>query len=324
VATTGDSLQELGHLRAFAEVVKSGSFSEAARRLNLSTAAVSRSISKIESELGLRLLMRNTRNIHLTDVGRSYYEAVRTAIDNFTEASDAIVSDTKQIAGTIRAAMPGTWTRTHVLPALGAFLDEHPRIDIELSFYDLLPDLVTGGFDVGVQYSEPVDSVYIARCIHKVLVYLVASPTYLAKHGIPKTPADLVNHDCINVQLSSGTVTWRLFGDSAGNSEEHVHVPRGRLFMLNHYESMLEAAVNGLGIAVADVSSALPLLESGKLRVVLPNYHVTGTERGATKVMMIYPHRHYVPLRVRLFMDFLAGLANSEADLAFRPHDFAG
>jgi DNA-binding transcriptional LysR family regulator len=317
-------LQELGHLRAFAEVVKSGSFSEAARRLNLSTAAVSRSISKIESELGLRLLMRNTRNIHLTDVGRSYYEAVRTAIDNFTEASDAIVSDTKQIAGTIRAAMPGTWTRTHVLPALGAFLDEHPRIDIELSFFDLLPDLVSGGFDVGVQYSEPVDNAYIARCIHKVLVYLVASPTYLAKHGIPKTPADLMNHDCINVQLSSGTVTWRLIPDSAGNGEEHVHVPRGRLFMLNHYESMLQAAVNDLGIAVADVSSALPLLEEGKLRVVLPNYHVTGTERGALKVMMIYPHRHYVPLRVRLFMDFLASLGNNEADMGFRPHDFAG
>jgi DNA-binding transcriptional LysR family regulator len=316
-------LQELGHLRAFAEVVKSGSFSEAARRLNLSTAAVSRSISKIEAELGLRLLMRNTRNIHLTDVGRTYYEAVLTAIDNFTEASDAIVSDTKQIAGTIRAAMPGTWTRTHVLPALGAFLDEHPRIDVELSFYDLLPDLVTGGFDVGVQYSEPVDNSYIARCIHKVMVYLVASPAYLAKHAVPRTPADLVNHDCINVQLTSGTVTWRLIRDLDGNHEEHLHVPRGRLFILNHYESMLVAAVNGLGISVADVSSVLPLLEEGKLRVVLPDYHVTGTERGATKVMMIYPHRHYVPLRVRLFMDFLSGLGKDEALLAFRPHDFA-
>jgi DNA-binding transcriptional LysR family regulator len=314
-------VQEFANVRLFIEVVRCGSFSAAARAFKLSTSAVSRRIAKLEGELRVRLLVRTTRTLQPTDAGRAYYEASCSALDRLAEAADAVMAQEARVSGTVRIAVPGLWSRTHLLPYLADFLDAHPQLHLELTFCDLLPDLAAAGLDIGIQHSEPTSTDYVARCIDLARVHLVASPGYLKKRGVPTHPAELVGHDCINLQLATGPVTWRIIGEGGS---EYVHVPRGRLFLMGHYDSILEAAANDLGITVAEVSSSLPLLQSGRLQVVLPEYRVAGTEPGALRVMMLYPHRRYVPLRVRCVMDFIASVAQRSMDAPFNPYAFAG
>lgn len=317
-------MQDLNQLRVFVEVVRAGSFSEAARRLNQSTGAVSRSIARLEADLDARLLMRTTRSISLTDAGRSYYENVEAALSRLDQARDAFVTHEHQIAGTVRVTMPSQWARTNVLPDLPAFLDRYPKIHLEVACHDTLPDLVAGGFDVGVQYSGPINSSYIARCIQHLRVFLVASPDYVRRRGVPVTPIDLLNHDCVNIQLSSAPVSWRLIADSPGvELEKHVHVPRGRIFLLNNSDAVVDAVLAGLGITALDVTQLLPLVRAGRLRILLPEYRVVGTEAEPASIHMLYPHRHHVPLRVRLFMDFLVQIGKSDVAVDFNPHEFA-
>jgi DNA-binding transcriptional LysR family regulator len=315
------TVHELAHLRTFLAVVRCGGFNAAARALKITPAAVSRSISKLEQDLGVRLLFRTTRDIRLTEAGRSYHETSRDAVERLAEATDQLISREAEISGIVRVGLPGLWARTYVLPALAAFLERHPLLQLDLYFCDQLPDLVTSGLDLGVQHSAPVGTHCVARCIQTTRAYLVASPYYLKRRGAPAEPADLLQHDCINVQMPTGPVTWQLTHAKTG--ARYLHAPRGKVFFSGQFESALDAATNDLGITAAEWESCYSLLEAGKLHIVLPGYRIQGIEPGALQLTLIYPDRRYVPQRVRRVMEFLTEVAQRSDKAKIDPHQFA-
>jgi DNA-binding transcriptional LysR family regulator len=304
-------MQELRHILAFRAVCRCGSFSEASRRLNITPAAVSRSIAKLEDDLGARLFTRTTRHLHLTEEGRTYLHIISEAVDRLTEAKGLVHEQHSEARGVVRISSPATFARVKILPALATFCAQHPGLKIEIVVSEERVDLVEQGLDLGVQFGDPIDQNYIVKRLYAAPVQLVASPTYLALRGVPQVPADLTNHDCLTMPNTEGPVTWELHLHRSGNDyAETVQFtkPTGRLAIFNQYDLIYHAAMAGLGIATADVALIEPELRSGALRIILPDYRQWNPGRRSIELSLVYPHRQHMALRVKLVKDFLIEL----------------
>lgn len=278
----------------FARVVEEGSFSAAARTMDLTPSAVSKQIAKLEQRLGARLLNRTTRRLHLTEAGQHFYEyCARIGAD--IEAAEAEVSAyQQQVRGTLRLTGTIAFTRYHIVPLLGGFLAQHPQLNIQLQLTDRPVDLIGEGWDVGIRLSEQVkDPSLVARRLAVNSRIICAAPSYLARHGVPKTPKDLLDHNCLTVYTVSRFNDWE-FDNAEGSEVLHV---RGNLEM-NTADALLEAMLSGAGLARVSAWLATPYLRDGRLVQVLPDY---AHERSAFYVM--YPSRQHLSSKVRTFVD---------------------
>jgi DNA-binding transcriptional LysR family regulator len=283
---------DLNRAATFLRVVESGGFTAAATALGLPTSSVSRSVAKLEHDLGITLLERTTRRVSLTDAGRAYFERVRDALAGLDEANALALDAAREPHGLVRIAAPPDFAPA-LAPVAAMFLRQYPRIQLELRVSARAADLVGDHADLGLAVGRLPDSSLLSRRIGEAPHQLYAAPAYVEARGKPRTVADLVRHDA--VLLRGGPVTWDLTGPRGPESVEVRGVVSG-----DHLGFVVAAAVSGLGIALLPSFTAAEPLESGALVAILPRHSST-----VALQLLTYPGRH-LPHRVALLRDFLA------------------
>lgn len=292
-------MSNFGDLEIFARVVSAGSMSAAGRELGLSPAVVSKRLRRLEDRLGSRLLQRTTRQIALTEAGQGFYERV-VAILAGVEEAEAFVSRRSAMArGTLKISAPTSFGRMHIAPHLGPFMKANADLSVNLLLSDDLVDIVGEGFDLAIRIAELADSSLVARKLAPVRRVLCATPDYLANHGVPDRLEALEDHNCLTHQTSE---TWRLDGPDGVIAFR----PNGNL-TTNSSEVIREAVLGGLGIALRSTWDVGADLAAGRLAQVLPEFEGTTS----TGIYAIYPSRQFLPVKVRLFIDYFAELFGS-------------
>lgn len=286
----------LSPMTTFVRVVEAGSFTAVAAERNTTQPTISRQIASLEEHLGTRLFTRTTRALTLTDDGRAFYERALRALEAVAEAEGAVGRRRGKPAGLLRLAAPVVFGRLHLVPRLPAFLARYPDVEVEMIMSDGFADLVEQGIDVAIRVGEVTDPGLIARRIGTVRRVTVASPAYLKRRGVPKTPAYLADHDCIvYTRLASGN-RWT-FETQTG--PETVAV-KGR-FRVDNSEGVREAVLGGLGIAVIPSYAFRDELETGAVRELLKRF-----EPRRLPMHAVHPSRRLVPLKVRALIDYFA------------------
>jgi DNA-binding transcriptional LysR family regulator len=285
-------MDRLREMEFFVRVVEAGSFSAAARDLKLGQPALSKTIAGLEERLGVQLLARSTRLITPSEAGTAIYERALRAIAEANEADAAAQGEGAGLQGRLRICSPVTFTRLHLVPKLGAFLDAHPRLRLELLMDDRTIDLVAEHVDVALRMGTPADSAMKARMIAKTDRIVVASPEYLARRGRPTTPETLLEHDGIIYGQSAGGQEW-LF--RRGNSETSVRL-QTRL-MLSAAEGVREAVLAGQGFAIASRWMFAHELASGAVVPVLTEWGLPPMELWA-----VYPAGRFTTIKARAFI----------------------
>jgi len=286
-----DRWQELS---VFIRVADTGSFSRAGRELRLSQPSVSRIVGELEGRLGVKLLLRTTRNLALTDAGALFLERARNVMADWQEAEDA-ARGMDSLRGVLRVAMPVMYGTRAVIPRLPSFLDRHPELRIEISVSDLRQNLVTDGADVAIRVGALEDSGFGARKLASLRRLLVAAPSYLAWRGTPQCPADLASHDCILGPGGFGRESWSF--RQRGNV---TSVDINSRLEINSAPGILAGAVAGLGIGMASDIMAGAELRAGEVVSVLSEYEMDPIE-----VHAVFPAGPRPSAKVRAFVDFL-------------------
>ncbi len=291
-------MMSLAAIWIFTQVVEAGSFSAAGRRLGLAPSSVSRQIADLEDELGTRLFHRTTRRLSLTEAGRVFCEHAGKILVDLEEAKLAVVQPGGAPSGFLRLTIPASLGRLHLVPAIADFQQGHPAVKVGLVVTDRLVDLVEEGFDLAIRVGRQRDSSLVTRRIGTSRRLVCAAPSYLAKVGTPRKPADLAEHHCLTLRSHPGANLWRFRGPD-GVREVRAS---GALFA-NDGEALVSAAVAGLGLVLGPEWLVGPDLRAGRLKAVLNDYRVSP---GATPLYALYPHRRHLPAKVRAIVDFLA------------------
>lgn len=295
-------MHDLRLLSAFAQAARSGSFTAAARVMRCSPGAISKNVARLEHDLGIRLFNRTTRQLSLTAEGIRFHEAISRSLAELERAEDIAATARTEVAGTVRLALGGAFGKAQVLPRLPLLLERHRALKLEAAFTDEGGDLVAGGYDLAVRCGAPDDSRYICRRLQSLPLVLVASPGHIATHGLPAHPDDLTAHPTINVLHGEAECGWRFTRPGAQAIEVH---PDSRLLITAQVEAVVDAALAGLGATVIDRPAARPHLEAGRLVELLPDWEAQSAIKGGGDLFIVYPHRDYVPLRVRAVIEFL-------------------
>jgi DNA-binding transcriptional LysR family regulator len=292
-----DKIDRFGDLAVFVRVAALGSFSQAAKELDISTSHASRAVQRVEARVGARLMNRTTRRVVLTEAGRALQGRAGALLDELVEAETAVADQGGEPHGTLRVTMPVQFGIRYVAPIAAAFAERHPNVGFELMLDDRRVDLIAEGFDLAVRIGLLADSSLIARRLGHSRSLIVASDAYLAKHGTPSEPRELVDHQ--GLQYTHVGPTWK-FGEP-GN-EINVRVP-GR-FAGNSGEALMTAAIAGLGIARLPDAIAADSVRAGKLRRILVPWESN------FPISAVYPPGRHLSPKLRRFVDFLAeGLA---------------
>lgn len=287
-------MNRLEYINAFIHVVEESSFVGAAKRLSISTAAISRQISALEKYLGVQLLKRTTRRVNLTDMGIEYYELCKTTLMHLFEAEQSITCHQKEAVGKLRLNATRFLALSIILPKLPKFLAENPKLQVNLEIAERFPDLMKEGIDIlfGVSMEGPND--LVRRRIMTTRYVLCAAPQYLKKYGIPKSPHDLHKHIYITHSMRK-PIDVIQFKD--GNE---IYLESS--LQINDIAAMRECALQGMGIAKLQEYEIKELLEKGKLIEVLKEY---GTD--SYPVYLYYQQCKYIPAKIRRFIDFYLG-----------------
>ena len=290
---------QLGSIELFCKAAELGSFTAAAESLGLTPAAVSRSISRLETRLGVRLFVRTTRQIRLTDDGEVYRAQCQQALEQIADAERAITGNQQVPSGVLRISVPTTYAHYRLLALLPKFSDALPMIDIELDISNRNIDFVEDGFDVALRGGARRDTRVIARRLEDATVGVFASPAYLKRHGTPKSVEDLRKHDCIQFVLPSTgrPVPW-IFRDKKGNDIDFTF--RGRQRVHGDVLGCINLARAGGGVCQSYHFIAKEALERGELVEILRS--VGGRSRPFS---ILYPQNRHMSARVRAFVDFL-------------------
>jgi len=282
-------------VEVFIRVAESGSFSRAAKELGLSQPSTSRIVTGLETRLGVKLLLRTTRNVAITEAGAAFLERARQAAADLEDAEDA-ARGVDSLRGTIRLAVPIVYGTQSVIPALPGFLERHPDLRVEITMRDERQNLVAAGVDVAIRMGALEDSTFGARQIASVARVLVASPGYLARRGMPTKPEELALHDALlHEQSFPEKHTLKLV--KAGR--ETVVTLRGRV-KVDAAPGILAAAVAGLGIANVTALMSAQELHDGSLVQVLPDY-----ELEPLKAFAVFPSGPKPSAKVRSLVSHL-------------------
>jgi DNA-binding transcriptional LysR family regulator len=305
-------MKQLQGLIAFVEIADAGSLAAAARRLGVTPAAVSKSLLRLEEQLGVRLVQRSTRTMRLTPEGNGFLAKAREALRTLDEAVAEVSQAAAEPAGTVRISVGVSFGRHFVLPALPGLAERHPQLRIEVDLDNRPVDLVARGYDIGIRGGALKDSALVARRVCKLPLVLVASPTYLRRQGVPQAHTELARHQGVQLRLPDGGLSTWHFRTSALRRVEFV--PRGAL-VVDDAEALSDLALADAGIAQCGLLHALPYLRSGRLKLLLVGCHDPGTR----EFVLLYPHRNYLAPRVRVVVDGLLEHFRGAADLHLLP-----
>lgn len=289
-------------------VVQAGSFSAAARHLKMPLATVSRKVADLEAHLSTRLLHRSTRRLSLTEAGQAYVAACRQILEAVGEAERAASGEYAAPKGELVLTAPIVFGRLHLLPVVADFLMTYPDIDVRMMLTDRVVALIEEHVDAALRIADLPDSSFIAAPLGWVRRVVCASPAYLAEHGTPSHPRELVNHACITFEQMASRQVWHF---ASGKSELAVPV-RSRL-AVSTAEAAVDAAVAGVGITRVVSYQMADALRAGALRIVLVPFEPT-----PWPINLVHTGQGILPLKLRAFLDFavprlkarVAGLAD--------------
>ncbi|MDX8438609.1 LysR family transcriptional regulator [Mesorhizobium australafricanum] len=289
-------MDTLTRMRAFIDVVEAEGFSAAARKIGRSKALLSKYVRELEDELGALLLNRTTRQFSLTEAGHTYYQRASEIVREVDSLAETVRQSSGDVRGRIKLSAARTFADAPIGQSLVDFARQHPDIVLDIHLDDRFVDLVEEGFDLAVRISRLESSSLIARRLAPFSVRLCASPELIAKHGAPTRPQDLANMPCIVDTNGRSLANWRFKGEG----EESMSVAVSGPIEVNSPIVARAAALSGLGFAMLPDFIAAPDVASGKLVSALDDRILAGTG-----IFAVYPHRRYLPAKVRVFVDFL-------------------
>jgi LysR family transcriptional regulator for bpeEF and oprC len=297
-------MKNLNAIPLFISVGESANLTAAGERLGLSASAVSKAVSRLEEEVGQRLVHRTTRRITLTEEGLAFLDRCRQILAEVADAEAAIAHTRATPFGRLRVQMPIGFGGIVVAPALGEFTRRYPDLILDLELSDRIIDIANEGKDAAIHIGELRDSRVIARKLCDLRFITCASPDYLARNGTPKIPEDLLNHRCLGylIPQAGHYRDWNFQRDG-----KRLPMPISGCMNINNAESLLNATIGGAGIAHMATFVAAEAVCSGKLQVILGEFDPVGPS-----VSVIYlPNKHMSP-RIRAFVDFLTSLVPTE------------
>lgn len=283
--------------RAFVRTVEAGSFTAVARDLNSSQPTISRQIATLEDHLGCVLFQRTTRALTLTDDGRVFYDHARRTLEAAAEAESVVGRRKGKPSGILRLACSGVFGRLHIIPRLPRFRARYPDIEIALHMTDGFTDLVEEGIDLAIRIGETRDGSVIARRIGTTRRVIVATPDYLARHGMPDHPEALSAHQCVVYDRLLTGASWTM-----STPDGPLTVPVSGPIHVNSTEAVRAAVLEGLGIGYVPVWHFIDgEIESGRLVVLLRDF-----ESPAQPISAVFPTRRFLAPKVRAAIDFFA------------------
>ncbi|MFN3547698.1 MAG: LysR family transcriptional regulator [Mesorhizobium sp.] len=290
-------MDTLTRMRAFIDVVEAEGFSAAARKIGRSKALLSKYVRELEDELGALLLNRTTRQFSMTEAGHTYYKRAVEIIREIDSLADTVRESSGDVRGRIKLSAPRTFADAPVGHCLIDFALEHPDIVLDINLDDRFVDLVEEGFDLAIRISRLENSSLIARRLAPFGVRLCASPALIARVGMPETPQQLASRPCIIDTNGRWLSNWPFKGDGG----EMLSVAVSGPIEVNSPLTARAAAVSGLGFAILPDFIAAPEIEAGNLVALMDERMYSGGG-----IFAVYPHRRYLPAKVRVFVDFLA------------------
>jgi DNA-binding transcriptional LysR family regulator len=288
-------MDRLDAIRLFVRLVECGSFSAVGREEGIGQPAVSKQINALERHLGAQLVLRTSRQVVITEAGQTFYESAKRMVDDFDALESSVGERQKSPRGVVRISTAPAHGRLCITPLLPEFFRQYPDVAIELSVSERLVDMVGDGIDLAVRHGRLVDSSLTARKLSETDFVLAASPAYLAEKGVPTRLADLDRHTCIVFAKGRERSPWLL---KAGK-EIVSYVPHGSL-LTGDAEHIRAAVLCGLGISQAPFWLLAKEIRSGEVQVLLPEL-----QPKRVPIHIVYPAGRRVPMRVRVFIDFL-------------------
>lgn len=298
----------LSNVGVLAAVVEAGSFAKAANVLGLTPSAVSRSIARLEARIGVRLLNRTTRSLHLTDEGRQLYAQINPLVLGIEDAVTHATGSSANVRGHLRVNVDAFTSRLLLSPHIHRFLEQYPHVALELIARDQLGDLVAEGFDVAVRFGEPPSSSLVARKLLDTRIVTVASPGYLERYGRPDKPTELSNHVCIQVR---DPVTGQPFTWEFQRGRKTIDVATSGRLLINEVGTILTTCLSGAGIAQIKAIGIQEQLDNGKLVDLFPDWP---DER--FPLYALYPSRHLPAAKVRAFIDFVGTVIGADGSFS--------
>ncbi len=291
---------ELSILRTFIQVVRKGSFAAVAKEQEVAPSSISRAIASLEDELGMRLFQRTTRKLSLTEGGALYFEKIEPLVDQMEKAREMAFEVGHQAQGRLRVTTPVSFGLINLIPHLPQFSQQYPELSLELLITDSIVDLLAERIDVAIRFGHLQDSTLVAQQLCPLNYAVCASPEYQHLHGLPQHPPDVQDHNCLLFLLPGFHASWKF----RKAPEAVVEVPvQGKVFIANAV-GLKQCALNGMGLALLPRLLIQQELDAGTLLHLFPDYEVTATQFGAS-AWILYPSRDYLPLKTRVFIDFL-------------------
>lgn len=288
-------MDKSSEMAVFVEVARKGSFSAAARRLQLSPSAVSKLVTRMEERLGSRLFNRTTRKLSLTEGGQRYFSRCVEILADIDAAEELLAGYQHAPKGELIVSCSPGFARFQLLPLIPRFLEQHPELELNLQTAGEKVDLLSHNIDVAIRLGNLKDSTLVARKLGESYRVVCASPQYLEVHGTPKKADDLASHNCLTISADKEFNRWTL---TRGKKQQVVTVS-GNL-VSNSVDSMYEMALQGLGVINLAEFIVGRELKSGRLVPLLKNYR-----SDSQLIHAVYPHRRHLPAKVRVFIDFL-------------------
>lgn len=288
-------MDSLNAMEVFVRVVQSGSFSEAARALNLTPSAVSKQVSRLEDRLGARLINRTTRRLGLTEEGQAFFERAQRILADVQEAEQAVTQLHGAPRGTLKLNAPVVFGRMHIAPLLPGFVAAYPEMRVDFSVNDRYVDLLEEGLDLVIRIGELKDSSLIARRLATNRRVMVATEDYIARNGAPEKPSDLLQHNCLAYLYRQQRNTWQFEGPGGSETVE----VRGSI-EANNAEVILELTRAGHGIALLPTWLVGECLRKGHLQQVMKSYVASDSQ-----IYAVYPPGRHLSPKVRSFVDHL-------------------
>ncbi|MGV2877688.1 LysR family transcriptional regulator [Pantoea vagans] len=288
------------HLHWLTVLAEQGSFTRAAERLDVSKAAMSQKIKELEQIAGVLLVQRTTRSVRLTSVGEKLVEELREPFARIEQSFFSVRDTAGPVRGLVRITAPVAFARQQLVPIIGEFLRDYPQLRLQLDVTDRIVSLSSEGFDLAIRHSDTLPETHVALPLCDTQTVLVASPAYLNQQGIPNTPQDLMQHNCLYYPRSVESPRWRFVTAADG---EEVQVRIQGCFATNNSESIRDAALQGLGIAMLPDFSAREALAAGSLQQVLPEWQPV--EAFAARLWIVRPWAAQVPRAVTTFTQWL-------------------
>lgn len=289
-------MDRLSELEAFLAVVETGGFTAAGRRTGASQPAVSKAIGALENRLGVALFNRSTRNVTLTDPGQRYFDRIKPLLEEIEDANREVIGSAVDMSGSIRIAVPTTFGRLHVLPVVPDLLSKYPRLEVDLILSDRMRDMVEDRIDLAIRVGAVDEPDAVVRRLARTPLVCVGSRQYFEKHGVPTTPAELADHNCLVYGGFKESADWPFVGPEGRFS---VTV-RGNLSS-NSVETIRAGVLAGVGIGLFTKVSLVEELRHPDVVTILEDY-----VQDTRDISFIWPKRRLVSARVRHVTDFLA------------------